>query len=281
MNNCLAAKTNVELQNARNALASLAQVRRGYPLVPGFDHIEQFHNGVYATQDFVVPWTKSACNLDASVMLVLQDWNSAGVLAALPIDQHQVITGQSKGFPTNTRIRKLLRAYFNMSFCQTYATDVIPFAKHGNRRAPVPFSFMAQCASAFTLNEIAVVRPCIVLAIGIKVYQAIYMAHSGNMPSAASQWFDIVHSNGCVSRVYCLSHPQRHLKADERAVEWSRAAAYYDSGCKKKKASYPREEGPNIHSQQHYETTEGLSNGITCTKSRCMLWQLGTCRSEC
>ena len=57
-------------KNARLlALARLRQATRW----PGYKSIADYHHGVYEC-DFVSPYTKTAGNVDAEVMVLLQDW---------------------------------------------------------------------------------------------------------------------------------------------------------------------------------------------------------------
>ena len=58
--------------NKRERLKEMARYRREH--VPsGYKGIGEYHDGAYEC-DFVSPYTKSAENLDADIMLILQDW---------------------------------------------------------------------------------------------------------------------------------------------------------------------------------------------------------------
>ena len=58
--------------NKRERLKEMARYRREH--VPsGYKGIGEYHDGAYEC-DFVSPYTKSAQNLDADIMLILQDW---------------------------------------------------------------------------------------------------------------------------------------------------------------------------------------------------------------
>lgn len=64
----------------RSALRALAR-RRKDTRWPGYKCIGDFHDGRYEC-DYVSPYTRSAHNVDADVMILLQDWASDKVLSA-------------------------------------------------------------------------------------------------------------------------------------------------------------------------------------------------------
>ena len=294
MQKCGQEKVHNQVLQARRALAYLAQARSANVQLPsGYAHIESFHGGIYQTWDYVVPWTKSACNLNTSIMLVLQDWSSVNELRRAPIDWHQVATGQSKSFSTNARIRALLRQYFDLSFCQTYGTDIVPYAKPGDRRSFIPKQFMIDCALNFTLNEISIVKPCVVLAIGIQVFNSLYAAFKdGEPPPSNVDFFDIIRGGTCETRVFKLSHPQRPLQSALRDEEWQRAARYHSANCTTASNRHP---GVNLSNAHHpivdpdkpnvfvtiRDPKSGLGELEVADGTDCVLRRLGTCRRHC
>ena len=74
----------------RECLAVLARHRRDN-VFQGYRGISDYHSGAYEC-DFVSPYTKSAQNLDADIMLVLQDWCSDEFLRK-PVDPDVVKLG--------------------------------------------------------------------------------------------------------------------------------------------------------------------------------------------
>ena len=60
------------------ALAALINHRRN-ETHENYHHLHSFDDGFWDF-DFVVPWTKSACNLSAQLMIVAQDWASEDFL---------------------------------------------------------------------------------------------------------------------------------------------------------------------------------------------------------
>ena len=62
------------IMRKRKLLRDLARHRQTHVPV-GYKGIGEYHDGLYEC-DFVSPYTKSAHNLDADIVIVLQDWAS-------------------------------------------------------------------------------------------------------------------------------------------------------------------------------------------------------------
>ncbi len=65
-------------EQKRQKLRKLAKRRQVHRLQP-HACLADFHSGIYEC-DYVSPWSKSACNVDAEVMIIGQDWVSWDVL---------------------------------------------------------------------------------------------------------------------------------------------------------------------------------------------------------
>jgi uracil-DNA glycosylase len=125
----------------RAALLKLVRKRQA-------DTLDGYSREYYHFRDFdcecdhVVPWTISACNVDADLMLIAQDWASEEFLKVLDQDQLQLQRelGQFPALPTNRNIKVLLQEHMSVSFGDTYATDVFPFVKprEDGRQNPFP-----------------------------------------------------------------------------------------------------------------------------------------------
>jgi uracil-DNA glycosylase len=115
----------------RAALLKLVRKRQADTL-DGYSR-EYFHFRDFDCEcDHVVPWTISACNVDADLMLIAQDWASEEFLKVLDQDQLQLQRklGQFPALPTNRNIKALLTEHMKVSFGDTYATDVLPIWAH-------------------------------------------------------------------------------------------------------------------------------------------------------
>lgn len=108
------------------ALRLLARKRRRDSL-QGYCRLIDFHGGYYECC-FVSPWTKSANNVDADVMLFGQDWSSSDRLNR-PRNFEQRKYGQTPKLRTNVNLREFLKQNMQLDFSETYATNVFPFIK--------------------------------------------------------------------------------------------------------------------------------------------------------
>lgn len=149
-------------------------LRRRNNVPAGFRCIGSFHNGRYESQH-VVPWTKSASNVDADLMIVAQDWASEDFLNG-PFNADMASFGYDKRLPTNRKLFELLDKQLGMSFSSTYATDVFPFVKRGNMSARIPFSLLVSAARDFCIPQIKIVNPKVTVCLGIATFNAVRVA---------------------------------------------------------------------------------------------------------
>jgi hypothetical protein len=126
------------------------------------------NNGYWDEDEFVVPWSKSACNYDAKLMLMAQDWDSYDNLSVPLTDKHRQIklVGRNVDLPTNKRIDELLHRHFGMSFSDTFATDLFPFVKPGDMRGKLQRLDVLKCAGEFAVPQIEIIEPLIVICLG-------------------------------------------------------------------------------------------------------------------
>src|SRR5690348_8675871 len=96
----------------RSAMAALVRTRR-LARHPKYHALSEVCDGLHDC-DHVSPWTKSACNLDADLMIIGQDWVSEPFLRA-----HSDVSlglGHDPKLATNKNLQRLLRDQFGMSF---------------------------------------------------------------------------------------------------------------------------------------------------------------------
>lgn len=159
------------------ALAELIDQRRS-ETNSEYCHLHNFDGG-YWDFDFLVPWTKSACDLDAQLMIVGQDWASEEFLRKHNSIQKRADrkeTGQDAWLQTNKKLKVLLKNHFALEFANTYATDVSVFIKPGKMSGDVPMSDLLYCAKKYTLPQIAIVQPRVVLCLGAKTFNSVRAA---------------------------------------------------------------------------------------------------------
>jgi hypothetical protein len=165
-----------------DALAELVRLRRN-DTCPNMISLHDFEDGRWDLDHvvpLVVPWTKSACNVDAKLMIIGQDWASEKYFQRPKNrtswrDTLRTHLGQDPQLPTNRNIRRLLRC-FGIKWRQTYATDVSIFVKPGNMNGDVPDALLRYCAIKYTIPQLRIVRPKMVLCLGSRTFNAVRYA---------------------------------------------------------------------------------------------------------
>lgn len=187
----------------RAALLKLA-MRRQVDRHPPHCNIADFHGSFYEC-DHVSPWTISACNVDAELMLIGQDWASAEVLNQPPNDERRRL-GQDWSSRTNSNLRRYLDL-LGLSFCDTYATNVFTFIKGGRKSGRIPFNDLVRCAQVYTIPEIEIVAPRIAVCFGKKAFDAV----RGAADQDGVEWDGVktldAYTQVGSTRVYGLPHP--------------------------------------------------------------------------
>jgi uracil-DNA glycosylase len=171
------------------ALLELARKRQNDDLADfkgTYRHLREFD----CECDHVVPWTISAFNVDADLMLIAQDWSSDEFLMKLNEADRaiQKALGQVPRLDTNKNLAKKVLPWFGLTFADTYATDVFAFVKRGSMTARISVPDLVRCATRYTLPQIAIVRPKMVLCLGSGTFNAVRRAvleQDANAPSAA------------------------------------------------------------------------------------------------
>src|SRR3972149_3307097 len=98
--------------NKRKELLALAKKRQATRW-DGYKGIGDYHGGVYEC-DFVSPYTKTAGDVDADIMVMLQDWWSDDGMSG-PIDEDSVTLGYGRTNRTNINLIRLLRETFGLT----------------------------------------------------------------------------------------------------------------------------------------------------------------------
>lgn len=215
-------------QAKSKALLQLARKRQSARL-DGYACIGDFHDGAYECKKHVSPWTKSGCNLDAEVMVVGQDWASADTLVGngRP-DPDRARLGYDCKSRTNRNLDRLLREHLGLDRADCYLTNMFPFVKPGKKNADIPPGDMERCAKEFTLEEVRIVAPRLVLCLGLKTFKgfrgAVGLPKPRNVDEAVDAPFDFEGST-----VYCVAHVgtqgENQRGRDQVAADWQRIAS--------------------------------------------------------
>lgn len=164
-----------------SAIKILSGKRRADRLSGSFN-VGDFHEGRYETHEFVSPFTKSACNFNSELMLIGQDWFPYDKLVE-PFNQDLAGRGFVPSIPTNRNLRRLLTDHFNLKFEDTYATNLFVFIKSGGVNNPINDSDLLYSCENYTLPEISIIKPKIVICLGIKVFKIISRAAGSDVVS--------------------------------------------------------------------------------------------------
>jgi restriction system protein len=105
-------------------------------------------------------------------MLVLQDWASERALSG-GTNSHISELGRDPTRRTNLRLERLLLEVFGFDLKDVYATNVFPFVKPGGMSASVPQELVNTIAAEFTLKEIEIAEPMLVVGLGAVAHRAL------------------------------------------------------------------------------------------------------------
>ncbi|MEY9741220.1 hypothetical protein ABIF65_000594 [Bradyrhizobium japonicum] len=204
--------SNLEASAKRTALFALTLKRRSESF-EGYSrrylNFADILDGYYEC-DHVVPWTTSACNLDAELMLISQDWASEEFLLKTGKDPKQREQGQVENLATNQNIKVMLRRHMNLSFEETYATDAFAFIKSGSMNARIPFSDLVKSTLEYALPQIKIVRPKMVLCLGSAPFNALRRACNLRGWMNLERSFQVgtpFHTEVCGVPVFAVAHP--------------------------------------------------------------------------
>lgn len=158
-------------EEKRRRLRELAETCRSMRL-DGYGCIGDFHNGIYEC-DHVSPWTRSGDNVNAEIMVVGQDWSSADRLCNPTPDMDAANLGYTPNLPTNRNLDDLLWRHFGKRREDCYLTNLFPFVKPGGMSKNIAMKDLQVCAQQFTVEEIRIVNPRLVICLGLRSYVAL------------------------------------------------------------------------------------------------------------
>lgn len=214
-------------------LSLLVEKRRSI-VWPPYKRIGDYHGGRYECE-FVSPYTKSAKNLDADVMLLLQDWSSDGSLSR-PFDADAAKLGHSehgvRGTSTNSKLKALLGDHLGLTLADTYGTNLFPFIKPGGMSARIPPKDLERAATEFALPQLRIVQPKVAICFGKATFNAMRAACGLPAVKSIQEGVD-AHFDHAGTRVWCQAHPavqaqNTRNRGDKTRVgrDWAALAAF-------------------------------------------------------
>lgn len=202
---------------------------------PGYKCIGDYHDGLYECE-FVSPYTRRACNVDAEVMILLQDWSCDEVLRG-PVLAERLTLGHDPRRATNKRLKDLLCQHFRLELSDVYATNVFPFVKPGAMSASIPMRDLARAAREFALPQIEIVEPRLAVCLGKAAFDAVALAAGRRRTGSLAEAIDLPFEIGR-TQVWCQAHTgplgtnaRNRNRADQVARDWARMASASGSIC--------------------------------------------------
>ena len=185
-----------------HALIKLCQLRQSSRW-PRYNALADYHNGVYEC-NFVSPYTRSAGNTDAELMVMLQDWASDEVLRGEVLEE-RVRLGHDPARITNRRLKELLQGHFGLGLAEVYATNLFPFIKRGRMSSAIPFRDLVRAAREFGWPQVEIVRPRTLVCLGLGTFSAMGVAAGRPRATRLDEAIDLPFTHGGV-RVWCQAH---------------------------------------------------------------------------
>ena len=218
----------------RDELLRLAKLRQATRW-KGYQCIADYHRGIYEC-DFVSPYSKTAGNVDAEIMVMLQDWSSDDSLRG-PINDGSVKLGHTPHLPTNRNLSRLLSTTFGLTLSDTYGTNLFPFIKLGGMSSSIPQRDLIQAAREFALPQIRIVNPELVICIGLGTFNALRQA-CGLSPSLPMDLAIDSPFNIRATRVWCQAHTgafgqnnRNRGGVDRVSQDWRKMKADFKAGA--------------------------------------------------
>jgi restriction system protein len=159
--------------NKTDKLKNLATKRKNATLV-GCKNVHEFQNGKFDTEFNVSPWTNSAKNVDADLMLIGQDWASEDWLND-PLNLQFASLGRNPNLETNKNIDKYLK-FFDLQFQDIYATNAFVFIKQGQMSSAISDKIFYECVVNYSIPQIEIVRPKMIICLGAKTLNSVRKA---------------------------------------------------------------------------------------------------------
>lgn len=179
------------------------------------------------TDQYVTPYTKGSHNLNSNIMLVLHDWSSKDDLDSLAVrleERKQVVKiGRDKDKKTNKALEFYLRFFLNKNISDIYTTNAFPFVKPGSMKGGVSAGKFRYCAEKYTVKEIEIIKPKIVLA-ATEAFNALHHCYcdSGDVIPDCFE-----HNGHTIMRIYHPSAPQKKKKIEQ----WEKVRIVYNKLC--------------------------------------------------
>jgi len=175
----IALKLSKVFMDKTTALLDLAIKRKQTEPRPGSTRISDYQHGIYEC-DYVSPFTKGACKVNADIFLLLQDWSSHNDMSKPVINLERQRLELKYGYTpnqlTNIKLTELLKTYFSVEISDTYGTNLYPYIKSDDMSSSILREDLVWAAEQFALPQIKIVEPKLVICFGKGTFNAIRTA---------------------------------------------------------------------------------------------------------
>lgn len=186
---------NIKKQEKMHRLSEQRRLDTQKGMSKVYKQVGDFHGGIYDEWKLVSPWSKSANNLDSQIMVVAQDWTSEEATKK-PLKHFEL--GHDPDLPTNKNLKMLLTENFGVSFSEIYATNLFVFVKPGNLSSKIPIGDLIYSAKKYTLEEIKIVQPKVVICLGSATFHSLCKAIDVKPPSFQFSSENPINYDGCL-----------------------------------------------------------------------------------
>ena len=158
------------------ALRDLAKKRKLTTPPEGSYQIGHFHNGLFDCEH-VSPYSKGAHDFNAPIFVLLQDWASYFDTTKRKVKDVDIQLGYDPDQPTNKHLSDLLHSNFKRGISDVYGTNIYPFIKE---KRPITLEELMSAAKEFAIPEILIVKPKLVICLGLDTFNALRKARGLN-----------------------------------------------------------------------------------------------------
>lgn len=144
----------------------------------GYSSIADYNNGAYEC-DYISPYSISAHNVDADILIILQDWCSEEGFTE-NICEETIKYGYTPSVRTNINLKELLLKNLQVELNKTYATNLFPYVKKGSMSNKIHKKDLIRAANEFTLPAINIIKPKIAICLGLVTFNAIRVSCGHN-----------------------------------------------------------------------------------------------------
>lgn len=194
-------------EQKREALLQLAKLRQADRPPRKYHSLSEFHGGYYEC-DYISPWTISAHNVDAELMIIGQDWASSETLEGPP-DSVRQAEGRDPSSRTNKNLKEFLKRFMRLEFSETYATNAFPLIKHGAKNKRILRADLEKYAETYAVPQIKIVSPRMTICLGKATFAAVRCAAK----LGVIEWEQAIrpgpHTTIGSTEVYGVPHPSQ------------------------------------------------------------------------